>query len=38
MKRLGELPATICYGGHGEPFDEGRMRAIALAYIGEHGG
>ena len=38
MKRLGKLPATMCYGGHGEPFDGGRMRAIALAYIGEHGG
>jgi glyoxylase-like metal-dependent hydrolase (beta-lactamase superfamily II) len=33
MARLLELPVRIAYGGHGEPFDGSRMRAIAAGYI-----
>jgi glyoxylase-like metal-dependent hydrolase (beta-lactamase superfamily II) len=33
MARIAEFPVRMAYGGHGEPFDGGRMRQIAEAYI-----
>jgi glyoxylase-like metal-dependent hydrolase (beta-lactamase superfamily II) len=33
MARIAGLPVRIAYGGHGEPFDGGRMREIATAYL-----
>ena len=33
MARISELPVRMVYGGHGEPFDGGRMREIAAAYL-----
>ena len=33
MARILELPVRIGYGGHGEPFDGSRMRAIAQDYL-----
>lgn len=33
MARISELPVRMAYGGHGEPFDGGRMREIAAGYL-----
>lgn len=33
MARILDLPVRIAYGGHGEPFDGARMRAIATEYL-----
>lgn len=33
MARIMELPVSIAYGGHGEPFDAERMEEIARGYI-----
>jgi len=33
MARILELPVRMAYGGHGEPFDADRMRAIARGYV-----
>ena len=33
MARISELPVRMAYGGHGEPFDGGRMREIAADYL-----
>ena len=33
MARILELSVRIAYGGHGEPFDGARMRAIAADYL-----
>ena len=35
MARISELPVHMVYGGHGEPFDGGRMREIAADYLGQ---
>src|SRR5262245_50670252 len=32
MARVARLPVSMAYGGHGEPFDGSRMRAIAEDY------
>jgi glyoxylase-like metal-dependent hydrolase (beta-lactamase superfamily II) len=38
MRRLLDLPVSVVYPGHGQPFTGERLRELARAYLRDHGG